>query len=60
VYDHQNSLQQSLYLDCQYRYIDYTEWMAVMDVDEFLEPVNDSSLLPLLNKYETRMTSGLR
>lgn len=53
-------MQPSLYLDFLYRYMDHTEWVAIIDPDEYIDPINNLTILPLLHKYSGKKVSALR
>ena len=44
--------QKPVYRDAIYRYKDETEWMAIIDLDEYIVPVKEDNIKDFLRQYE--------
>lgn len=49
---HWNQIQTEAYTDATQRTKDISEWLVVVDTDEFLFPIKDKNLIELLKKYD--------
>ena len=45
-------MQMPVYNDAVYRYRNETQWLALIDLDEFLVPVSKDNVKPILKKYK--------
>ncbi len=45
-------MQKPVYKDAIYRFKDETEWLAIIDLDEYIVPVEDYDIKDFLKKYE--------
>jgi len=60
IRDRDRSTQNVVYVDCMYRFMDSTRWLMIHDLDEFMYPVEQDSLLPILSKHGKINVAGLR
>lgn len=52
-------MQLPVYRDAVYRYKDETNWMAIIDLDEYIVPVKNDNLSDFLNDYENYAGVGI-
>jgi hypothetical protein len=51
ITEYLNNLQLPAVMDANFRLMDLSEWLIVLDSDEYLVPMQSDSLVPILKKY---------
>jgi hypothetical protein len=53
ITERMNNLQVVSVMDSNFRLMDYSEWFAVIDTDEYIIPMKNDTLRPVIRKYTT-------
>ena len=58
-YTNEKCMQNIVYRDAVYRYGDKTKWMAMIDLDEYIVPIEKDNIIEFLKDYESYPAVGI-